>query len=340
MLPSSRSDAQPHSSYPGAAEPSNAEPCGVLPLLSSAPHSPAPSPIRSRTGWDFLPLVTVLRCNGAELQQVWGQRLHAGIFRGLCADSVLRGQCAASLGSEHGVCVRSQCTGAGGGGRDRGVGSVLPLPPPALPQTPLGHHRTGTPRVAPRCPAQSRPVGPGPIPATPPGPPPPDLGGSSGPAAPLRPLPAPPGSVRPSVPSGPVPPPSHGAPRAGVTEPHSRGSPPPRSRDGPGRPRGALSAELPRSADRRPPPAPARGWSRAEPPPRPSLEQSPDPPLRPRPPGAPPDPVPVGARDARSGPRCSGRGESCAGPDPTAGPGGGAPPALWRPNGSRSSPPT
>lgn len=75
-------------------------------------------------------------------------------------------------------------------------------------------------------------------------------------------------------------------------------------------------------------------------PPRPSLEQSPDPPLRPRPPGAPPDPVPVGARDARSGPRCSGRGESCAGPDPTAGPGGGAPPALWRPNGSRSSPPT
>lgn len=212
-----------------------------------------------------------------------------------------------------GVSARRLCAspvhGGWGRGRDRGVGSVLPLPPPALPQTPLGHHRTGTPHVAPRCPAQSRPVGPGPIPATPPGPPPPDLGGSSGPAAPLRPLPAPPGSVRPSVPSGPVPPPSHGAPRAGVTEPHSRGSPPPRSRDGPGRPRGALSAELPRSADRRPPPAPARGWSRAEPPPAPIAGAEPGPP--------PPPPTSGGA----AGPRPR-RGEGRSERPPVLGAGG------------------
>lgn len=127
-------------------------------MLSSAPHSPAPSPIRSRTGWDFLPLVTVLRCNGAELQQVWGQRLHAGIFRGLCADSVLRGQCAASLGSVHGVCVRSQCTGAGGGGGIVGSDRCSRCPRPPYPRphsATTGRGPLVSPRGAPRRAAPS-----------------------------------------------------------------------------------------------------------------------------------------------------------------------------------------
>lgn len=202
-----------------------------------------------------------------------------GSSGGLRADFSAWGSACGVLGvSAWGLCaipVRGVCGG------DHGVESVLPLPPPVLPQTSLGFTARG-PLVSPRgAPRRAAPSGPARSP-----PPPgaaPSGSGRGAPASPppLRPLPAPPGSVRPSrpsVPSGPVPPPPHGAPRAGVTEPHPRGSPPPRSRDGPRRLRGAISADLPRSADRGPPLRPRPGPEQLRAPPAPIAGAEPGPP--------------------------------------------------------------
>lgn len=195
--------------------------------------------------------------------------------------SVLGGQRAVSSGSVHGVYARFQCAGSVGGitGSNRCSRCPHPFCPRLHSASPHGDPSCRPAVLRAEPPRRARPD-----PRHPPRPPPPDLGGELRPhrlpSGLFQPRQAP--SVRPvpSVPSGPVPPPPHGAPRAGVTEPHPRGSPPPRSRDGPRRLRGAISAELPRSADRGPPlrPRPGPEQLRASPAPIAGAEPGPPPP--------------------------------------------------------------